>query len=358
MEFLLDLIDDNLSTQILCIIILLIIVLKDVRICQNLKVGILYIASFVMILMGWVEIHIGVAILILAEFALLEIFTEDDEKRSLFGLRYKIIDCVYKLFAEYYFTPYLGAVAIMTVGELIIRECNDVFAQSSVLGYVCSWQSNFAACIVLIASGLILAAVLCLTHMKFETKPVTEIMNILRTVSIYSVPVDDMGTKFRMLVAFEDKTFFDRNEDSHTVFSLLVMKGAFKYININTLKQPLQTLRKIFSRGYGTIEMQLIRNIGVKRGYDTCVLRRKAFEVVYSTLIFNGYRRQFSNWSDSVRNYKYWILWCYIQKVPVKFSRRFFPTERSTARQIFGKDFEELSLEEFSAWCISLDFLH
>ena len=134
-----------------------------------------------------------------------------------------------------------------------------------------------------------------------------------------------------MLVAFEDKTFFNRNEDSHTVLSPLIMAGAFKYINKNTLSRPFQVIRKIFSRGYGTIEMQLIRNIGVERGYDTCVLRRKAFEIIYSTIIFNSYRRQFSKDSDSVRNYKYWVLWCYMQKVPVKFSRRFFPLITITA---------------------------
>lgn len=245
---------------------------------------------------------------------------------------------------------------ILAVGGLVIRGCNDLTIQSSALCWICSQQSAFAVWILLFASTLILAAILCIARMKFETKTITDIMQTLKAISIYSVPVKDMETKFNMLVAFEDKTFFDRNEDSHTVLSSRIMKGVFKYINRNALRKPLQTTRKIFSRGYGTIEMQLIRNIGVERGYDTCVLRRKLFEIVYSTLIFNSYRRRFSNKSDSVQNYKYWILWCYIQRVPVKFSRRFFPAQLSTAKQIFGKDFEALSLEEFFVWCISLEF--
>lgn len=356
MEFILELIDGNLPSQILCLLILLIIALKDIKLRQNLKVGVLYLVSFIMILMGWVEIYLGVAILVLAEFALLEIFTEDVEKRSLFGIGYKVIDCVYKLFVEYHFTLYIGSIMTLTVGELIVRRCNGLLIQSDIFCWVCSWQSTFAAWVVLLASALILAAILCITRMKFETKTVTDIMCTFKTVSIYSVPVKDMETKFNMLVAFEDKTFLDRDMCSHTVLSPLIMKGAFKYINKNALRKPFQTMRKIFSRGYGTIEMQLIRNIGVERGYDTCVLRRKVFEIVYSTLIFNSYRRQFSDESDSVQNYKYWILWCYIQKVPVKFSRRFFPAQLSTARQIFGKDFEALLLEEFFVWCISLEF--
>lgn len=356
MEFILDLVQDGLPSQVLCILVLLIIVLKDFKLSQNFKVCILYIASFVMILMGWIEIYLGIIILLLAEFALLEIFTEDSEKRSLFNWWYKFIDCVYRLITEYYFVVYLGAIIVLTCGELAVQSCNNASTQDNILCWVCSWQSKFAAWVVLLASALILATILCITRMKFETKTVTDIMRTLKTVDIYSVPVKGMETKFNMLVAFEDKTFLDRDMCSHTVLSPLIMKGAFKYINKNTLRKPFQTMRKIFSRGYGTIEMQLIRNIGVERGYDTCVLRRKVFEIVYSALIFNSYRRQFSDESDSVQNYKYWILWCYIQKVPVKFSRRFFPARLSTAKQIFGKDFEALSLEEFFVWCISLEF--
>lgn len=356
MEFILDLVGDSLPSHVFCLLILLVIALKDLKLHQNLKVGILYLVSFIMILMGWVKIYLGVAILILVEFALLEIFTEDIEKRSLFGIGYKVIDCMYKLFIEYYFILYIGSIVLLTVGELVIRRCNNLLVQSGTSCWICSWRNVFAAVIVSLASALILAAILCITRMKFETKAVEDIMTTLKVVNIYSVPVKDMETKFNMLVAFEDKTFLDRSKYSHTVLSPLIIKGALKHITKSTLRKPFQTMRKIFSRGYGTIEMQLIRNIGIKRGYDTCVLRRKVFEIIYSTLIFNSYRRQFANWSDGAQNYKYWILWCYIQRVPVRFSRRFFPTQLSTAKQIFNKNFEMLSLEEFFVWCISLEF--
>lgn len=255
MEFILDLVNDGLPSQVLCILVLLIIVLKDFKLSQNFKVCILYIASFVMILMGWIEIYLGIIILLLAEFSLLEIFTEDSEKRSLFNWWYKIIDCIYRLIAEYYFIVYLGAVSTLVIGELVVRSCNNSSAQNDVLCWICGWQSTFATWVVLAASALILAAVLCITRMKFETKMVTDIMKELKNVSIYSVPIKAMETKFNMLVAFEDKTFFDRNEDSHTVLSPCIMKGAFKYINSNTLRKPFKTMRKLFSRGYGTIEM-------------------------------------------------------------------------------------------------------
>lgn len=356
MEFILDLIGDGLPSQVLCILILFIIALKDVKLHQGLKVGILYLVSFVMIFMGLVETCVGVGFLLLAEFALLEIFTDDVEKRSLLGVGYKILDCVYKLFVEYYFALYLGSIAVLAVGESMIRECNSLFAQDGILCWLYDWQDTFAVWVVLLTSVLIIAAILCITRMKFETKTITEIMDVLRAVDIYSVPVNDMETKFGMLVAFEDKTFLDRDKGSHTVLSPLIMKGVFKYVNKTALRRPFRTVCKIFSRGYGTIEMQLMRNIGIERGYDTCVLRRKVFEVIYSTIVFNCYRKQFSEDSDSVRDYKYWMLWCYIQKVPVKFSRRFFPAKLSTAQQVFGKDFEVLSLEEFFVWCISLEF--
>lgn len=356
MEFLLDLVGDNLPIQALCILVLLIITLKDIKLHQNLKVGVLYIASFVMILLGLVDILLGVGILLLAEFVLLEVFTEDVEKRTLFGIKYKVIDCLYKLFVEYYFILYFGSIVVLTTGELVVRNCNTLLVQGEMPSWLCEQQSTFAAWIVLSAAFLILVAVLCITRMEFETKSITGIMKALRSVSIYSVPIEDMRTKLGMLVAFEDKTFLNRHKDSHTVLSPLVVRGAFKYINKDTLKRPIRTMRKIFSRGYGTIEMQLIRNVGVERGFDTCVLRRKMFEAVYATIIFNSYRKQFTKDSDSAQNYKYWMLWCYMQKVPVKFSRRFFPTTSSTAQQVFGKKFEDLSLEEFFVWCLGLEF--
>ncbi len=356
MEFILDLTSDNIPSQVLCILILLIIALKDIRLHQSLKIGILYAASFAMILMGWVGIYLGVAILLLAEFILLEIFTEDVEKRTLFGIRYKIADCLYRLFIEYYFILYLGSIAVLTAGELVVRHCNDLITQGETSHWIYGWQDMFAAWIILFAATLIFNRILCIARMKFETATVTSIVNTLKATNIYSVPIESMGVKFNMLVAFEDKTFFERNDNSHTVLSSSILKGAFKYINKSALMKPLRTMYRIFSRGYGTIEMQLIRNIGVKRGYDTCVLRRKTFEIVYSTLIFNSYRKQFSKNSDSAQNYKYWILWCYIQKVPVRFSRRFFPGKLSTAQQVFNKDFELLSPEEFFVWCLSLEF--
>lgn len=356
MDFILNLPDSKLPSYILCILVLLLIVLKDVNLRQNQKIGVTYLASFIMILLGWIEIWWGVFILFLADFALLELFTDDTEKTALFGVIYKTLDCLYKLFMEYYCFLFVGAVVVLSIGRSVIQSHDELPIGDDVVCWFCNESNLLSMLVLVIASAFILAAILLLSRMKFETKPVTSIMKELRGVDIYDVPIEKMGTKFNMLVAFEDKTFLDRNINSHTVLSPLIMRGALKYINKRTLLHSLQTAKKIFSRGYGTIEMQLIRNIGVERGYDTCVLRRKVFEVLYSSLIFNGYRRQFAANSDSAKNYKYWLLWCYMQKVPVKFSRRFFPAELSTAEQIFGKNFESLSLEEFFVWCISLEF--
>ena len=166
-----------------------------------------------------------------------------------------------------------------------------------------------------------------------------------------------MRTKFAMLVALEDRTFFGRIENSHTVFSPVIAKSALKYMTIRQFLHPFRTLRKIFSRGYGTIEMQLIRSVGVLHGYDQCKIRRKFFEIVYSTLIFNSYRQRFLEYNGDDTQYKMWILWCYIQKVPVRFKRRFFPmNDSTTSQQVFGKSFEDLTLEEFFVWCLSLEF--
>lgn len=358
MEFVLDLVKpDSLPSQFLCLIILLIISLKDVKLSQNLKVGVLYLASFIMTLAGWIEVWLGVAFLLLASFLVLEVFTDDPEKKTLFNFAYKLIDCLYRLIVEYYLCLYLLSIIVMFIGNSLVVSCQNSPFNNSLLNDICADTSTFSASIVILATILVASSLLCITRMKFETKNITNIIHELSLNDIYYIPTETMRTKFAMLVAFEDRTFFSRAENSHTILSPTIAKGALKYITVHQVLHPFRTLKKIFSRGYGTIEMQLIRSVGVLHGYDRCKIRRKFFEIIYSTLIFNSYHQRFSEYNGDSNQYRAWILWCYIQKVPVRFRRRFFPINSSTtSQQIFGKSFEDLTLEEFFVWCLSLEF--
>lgn len=358
MEFILDLVKpESLPSQVLCLIVLLIVSLKDVKLSQNLKVSVLYLASFIMTLTGLVEVWLGIVFLMVASFIVLEIFTDDPDKKTLFSFIYKLIDCFYKLIFEYYLCLYLLSILVLFLGNNIVISCQNHTLGSHLLSGICADTSIISIWVIIIASVLIISSLLCITRMKFETRNITSIMYELNPGSIYYVPIETMRTKFTMLVAFEDKTFFSRAENSHTVFSPIIVKSSLRYITAHHFLHPFRMLRKIFSRGYGTIEMQLIRSVGVLHGYDQCKIRRKFFEVIYSTLIFNSYCECFAEYNGNSNQYRAWILWRYIQKVPVRFKRRFFPTDNSTtSQQVFGKRFEDLTLEEFFVWCLSLEF--
>ena len=58
---------------------------------------------------------------------------------------------------------------------------------------------------------------------------------------------------------------------------------------------------KMKVRGCSTLEMQLIRNIGIEKGYDKCIIRRKMFEFVYTYIFFNGLRDYYENTQNSKR---------------------------------------------------------
>ena len=68
-------------------------------------------------------------------------------------------------------------------------------------------------------------------------------------------------------------------------------------------------------RGYSTIPMQLMRSIGIKRGYN-CKIRRKLFELIYCKIFFNGIEKMFKEDKVARRDkVKEYYLYIYFHKV-------------------------------------------
>lgn len=71
-------------------------------------------------------------------------------------------------------------------------------------------------------------------------------------------------------------------------------------------------------RGCSTLEMQLLRQIGLESGY-TCVGRRKVFEYVYTYLFLGGLRRYYeANVIQKKDYFKEYILYIYLERVPLE----------------------------------------
>lgn len=355
MEILFQIIDiDKMDSLLVCGILLSVVILKDIKVSENLKVAILYIVTFVMLFCN-IDVWKVLFLFLLASFILIEIITEDDEKKHLFNFFRKIVDYLFRMFFEYYCILYVSAVTIMCVANETLEFCQ---INKSELGMCTSiMQSTLAWSALLIAVVLLISSVFCTTRLKFQTKTISGIMCNLDAIPMFSTNFEGMAVKYNILVSMEDRTFFERRSTTHSSVNARNAKIAMKKIRecLRMVKCIPCAVKDFLKRGYGTIEMQLIRTIGIERGYDNCTVRRKIYEIVYSNMIFNSKRCQLSRQLRDGKEYKCWILDNYLRYVSVYFGKRIFPSgTNSTAQVIFGKDFLELSEEEFFVWCIAL----
>ena len=138
---------------------------------------------------------------------------------------------------------------------------------------------------------------------------------------LFNKKLDDAGN---ILVSIEDKRYFQRQAYSFFsikyIFALLKDKissqhGSPKIIIL--FESGRHFVKNVFaeSRGYSTIPMQLIRSLGIKRGYNY-KYRRKVFEILYSRMFFKGIEKMLNE--DKVgqrRHFKTYLLYIYFHTV-------------------------------------------
>lgn len=127
-----------------------------------------------------------------------------------------------------------------------------------------------------------------------------------------------------ILVSIEDREYFERK--AYSFFSLkYILKILKNKISVRRGKEKIlcffsagnSFMRNIFDedRGYSTIPMQLVRSLGIKRGYN-CKYRRKIFEILYSRMFFKGIERMLNEDQVAQRQYfKQYLLYIYFHKV-------------------------------------------
>ncbi len=274
-------------------------------------------------------------------FLIFEIFSSDKMLVHLFSFKYKCLDFLYRLLFEFY-----GAFFY-----LILFISTTTFVKESV----------FAPIIFLILV-IYLAAVTSKRH--FSTKPISCIIEKLEELGGDPASCsfnDSDDRKFQILVYMEDGNFFNRNEHTHIV----TVKYLASKVVLHLKRGGLARIRKSLSsfgslrryiRGYGTIEMQIIRNVGFHFGSYRLTTRRKLFERLFSQSVFNSYINRLSKNSSARKNIKKWILHCYLNLVSIKIDDivRYPKSDNSTFQQLFKKDFSELTKEEFFVWCLGL----
>jgi hypothetical protein len=297
--------------------------------------------SLLLALVGSIPIFyilVGSAIVL---FVALEILSDDVKKIQLFiKVRYKLADFVYRLLFELYYPIFFLAILCIALNNL------EPF--------------NSVAAIM-----LVLYAVIRLVSQTYASKTITAVIEGFENNS----RIDEMQIShklrqmFLMLTRIEDANYFYRKEHKHTLsFGSAWQKGQGvlrQSISINPLRTVMNLVRLfrgLFNRGYGTIEMQLIRTAGIEFGYDTHKYRRKAFEFLYANMVVNSYRDYLERSGIDAEEYRNYIIWLYINYARVKVNGKVYISGKtSSLLKLFKKkSISQITEEEFFIWCLGL----
>lgn len=315
---------------------------------QNFKIGhrvsIVYAYCLLATLFEAIDFPVAVMGSIVVLFLVLEVFNADDDRIAMFSVVQKLIDFVYRLMFELYVLFYF---------VLLGAQC---WALSTFKGEAGVYWAAIAAILVLIAFT---------SRMSFSTLSISEIRSRLKQYGkdpeliIFS---SEDRKKLRILVFMEDGSFYSRPQGQHILSIGQAISGLRRKIRstpsfTKNLRKRIIQFVKTYFRGYGTIEMQILRNVGLRFGSYQHTFRRKMFELCYAQLYFNAYINQLPFGSSESNKIKDWIINVYLNMAPVKVGMvacKSADGSKSTFQQLFGKNFSDLSCEEFFVWCLGL----
>lgn len=329
------------NTQIIFTLALFFAAISGQKLKACHRVALVYSFCLLMSYFDIVDFCVNGVVSLIVLFLVFEVFNSDDVLIRLYSFRYKFLDFLFRVFIEFYgwlFYPTLLITAIVPYKHLTIM------------------QMAFAVSVLYIAS--------IVSRRRFAIKKVSDIISQL--IAAGGDPAsctfcEEDLEKLRILVYLEDGGYLNRNEKVHIITLRYLLKKLFNRIKIwkgNVVEGCARGFRKLRHRvrGLGTIEMQVLRTVGLEFGSYRLTIRRKLFELLFAQALFNSYINQLSVKSFARDNFKKWLLNCYINLVPVKVGKSVCkPKEKSsTFLQLFEKEFSELSPEEFFVWCLGL----
>lgn len=271
------------------------------------RMAIIYISVYALTVLNIIGVKLAVVLLVISLFCFFEIFTSDEMKfKILINPIYKVMDFVYISFSQYAFGGMCCALLMLRIKlPESINEQNVVFKILSFLFMV--WT---------------LTATL---QQKYVIHTFGEMYKIFTWFPINKIEFNEkLDEACSILVSIEDKIYFERK--SYSFFSLKYIlrilknkisdqRGNKKIVCVFSTGNRF--IRNIFdeARGYSTIPMQLVRSLGIKRGYNY-KYRRKMFEILYSRMFFKGIERMLNEDQVAQRQYfKKYLLYIYFHKV-------------------------------------------
>lgn len=276
------------------------------------RVMLIYTITYACCFLDILDSKVALILVTFLMFVYLEYLTEDDYKLKVIRkMRYKIADGIFLMIFQHYYMFFVFAVLLQTdyVRKLI------------------EWKYYSQVCVIL----SVLVASFCIHEtsiQRFEIRTITDIMAIVDKNPVYKFPYNQIDERmYKILTDIEDKSYFER-ENSYNFLSLEFIRYRLSKFKVY-LKDyhGRERIRRVTSavghyalatrhiRGYSTIEMQLMRNIGLQNGYN-CVIRRKIFEFVYTKIFFSSLKQFFKdNYYSNRYHYKEYLLWLYFRVV-------------------------------------------
>lgn len=302
------------------------------------RIMLIYTITYASCFLNILDSKVALILMTFLLFIYLEYLTEDYYKLKIIRkLHFKIVDAIFLSIFQYYY---------------VLFACS-ILLQTDYIKTLVEWEYYSSVCIII----SIIMAMFCIhetSTQRFEISSITEIMKIVDKNPVYRFPYNDIDvSKYMILTEIEDKSYFER-KNSYNFLSLEFFwyricrfKDYIRYyhgrekIKRVTYAVGHYALATKHIRGYSTIEMQLMRNIGLQNGYN-CVIRRKIFEFVYTKIFFCSLKQYFKdNYYSNRQHFKEYLLWLYFRVVKTK---------------IKGKSFQPVSTvfanEEMETWSI------
>ena len=271
------------------------------------RISIIYITVYSLMVTKIIGVELAIMFLILTMFCFLEILTKDETKfKIIVNPIYKVLDCLYLSFFQYSFLEILVAILLWYISSRV----------------------SFCGSVIFLRISSIIMIIVAVTHtlqQKFIINSFSEMYKIFIDYPINKVNFNKkLDEACNILVSIEDRTYYERK--GYTFLSInsikCILKRKLEYFKLaDKLKYTCLTGKKFIwnvlkeDRGYSTIPMQLIRALGIKRGYNY-KYRRKVFEFLYSRMFLEGIKRMLHDDKVAKRDHiKQYYLYIYFHKV-------------------------------------------
>lgn len=332
-------------------------ILINISTSKNQKIVMLYVFTYILKLFDIMDIKIMLILLNIVAFLYVEYLTDDEVKNVLLTKFYdKIKDYIYKCIFEY------SSIWFIISNVIISNKMKKIIYNELInLGF---YNNNLILSIIkvsfiIISVIFLVIAISNITSERYETNNFTEIKKKMDKVALWTkIKANEIDfDKLNMLVCIEDKSYFIR-ENSYNFLSLEFLK--YKFNRIKNRKITSTNIRRVinkrfsmkhlrtFIRGYSTIEMQIIRTLGVKYGYNEHVICRKVYELLYSEMFFKNLRRYMNKVYLNTKGcctYKQYLLVIYINIAQVVLNNNTYKNMLKPWNN--AKNINELSNEEF-----------